>query len=179
MMQPLTIDEFNTLWKAHKREKGKAIHLHHVGGFSITKRLNKTVVEDRVDANGIPYQVRKVTQGREVPDMNGLNKAIVAWLQLFTNPIKAEITNTTGRYIPEVGFVPNRERGRADITAQYPTFELCIETKQRNEKQLKSQQRFEAMTQQQAFRRYVLVRSWDDFQMQMIEMFRDELAAHS
>ena len=61
--------------------------------------------------------------------VNGFNAMLVAYLKMFTPCIEAKITNTAGKWIPNVGYIPNRDKGRADITAQYSLFELCIETK--------------------------------------------------
>lgn len=170
-MTPLTIDQFNKAWREHERTRLAHIHVHTVKGFRVTKHLTKRETREGYTENGTPYSYSVTTKGREVPDMDGLNKAIVAWLKVYTNPIKAQITNTKGNYIPKVGFVANKERGRADITAQYADFELCIETKQRTEKQLKSQKEFEQMTIQQSFRKYLIVRDWIDFQEKMIFLF--------
>lgn len=170
-IKPLTINEFNQEWKAHKRDKYKGIKLHVVSSFRLTKKLTKKEITTDM-MHGIPTTKVKVVGSREVSDIKGLNKAIVAWLQLYTAPLKCAITNTSGKYIPNVGFVANKaDRGRADITAEYQDMILSIETKQKNEMLLDSQHKYKSMAERQSFRKYVIVRSWEQFQSEMIAIF--------
>jgi len=168
----MTIEDFNREYIAHRRAKGERIKLHQVSGFSLYKnKATKDRIEG-VDQNGIPYTYTKVTSTKKVFDTNQFNKAIVAFLHMYTSPLKASVTNTTGRYIPKVGFVANKaDRGRADITAEYKDFILEIETKQRNERQLDSQKKHQARAEQTSYKRYILVRSWDEFVAEMVRMF--------
>ena len=174
----LTIKEFNALYTAYKREKYKNIKLHHVKGFVLYKeKKTKTTSELKKDKNNIPYYERTVKildKPKITFDVNQFNKLIVEYLNMFTNPIKANITNTAGKYIPNVGYVHNKaDRGRSDITAQYSDFELCIETKQKYEKQLDSQKEFEAMTKNQSFRKYCICRDFENFQIEMKKIFKN------
>jgi hypothetical protein len=173
----LTLDQFNALYKEYKREKFKDIKLHHVKPFTLYKvKKHKIKKELKQDINGIPYYdkiVIVIENPKKIFQVNQFNALIVAYLKIFTNPLRAEITNTKGNYIPNVGYIPNKEKGRADITSQYETFELCIETKQEYEKQLDSQKSFEKMSQQQSFRKYVLVRDFEEFQIEMKKIFKN------
>jgi hypothetical protein len=92
---------------------------------------------------------------------------------MFTPTLKCDVTNTKGNYIPNVGFVQNyADRGRADVTAQYNDFELCVETKKKYESQLDSQKKFEGMANQQSFRKYIITRSFEDFQEKINNIFK-------
>jgi hypothetical protein len=167
-----TLKEFNEIYIAHKRDKLKHIHVHKVKGFSLTKTKSKVKVTTTMDANGIPSIKREVLSKTETFDTNGFNKLIVAYLELFTPTLKCSITNTMGRMI-NGRYVQNKvDRGRADVTAQYDTFELCVETKQKYEKQLDSQKEFESMANFQSFRKYILTRSFEDFQHKVNEIFK-------
>lgn len=169
---PLPLANFNREYIAWKRERGKAIGIHKVKGFSFEKNVNRYKERYIDGVFGKALVEKKLISSRKTFDTTAFNNAIVAWLQMYTQPLKASVTNTTGKYIPNVGFVANTaDKGRADITAQYPDFELCIETKQAKESQLKSQKEFEAMVQQQSFRKYFVVRGWIDFQQQMLNFF--------
>jgi hypothetical protein len=167
-----TLKEFNEIYIASKREKLKHIHVHKVKGFSLTKTKRKVNIITKVDENGIPYIEREVLSKTESFDTDEFNKLIVAYLQLFTPTLKCNITNTTGRMI-KGRYVQNKvDRGRADITAQYDTFELCVETKKKYEKQLDSQIEFQEMANKQSFRKYILTRSFEDFQQKVNEIFK-------
>lgn len=171
----LTLDEFNKMYKEYKREKLKNIKVHHVKGFTLyTEKRTEIIKEPKIDENGIPYYKRTVVlldKPKKRFNVNEFNRLIVAYLEMFTNPISAGVTNTTGKYIPNVGYIANRDKGRADVTAQYKDFELCIETKQKYEKQLESQKKFEKMASEQSFRKYVLVRDFESFQIEMKKIF--------
>ena len=180
----LTVKEFNKLYIAHRREQAKKIKLWVVKGFSIesVKTTKRTKILKQTDT-GVPYyetvieQLKKPIVKIKMDGVNGFNAMLVAYLKMFTPCIEAKITNTAGKWIPNVGYIPNRDKGRADITAQYSLFELCIETKntygKRKEKQLESQKKFEAMAANQTFRKYVLVRDFEDFQIKMAEIFNN------
>lgn len=173
----LTLEQFNSLYKEYKREKFKNIKMHNVKSFVLYKEKKHIIKKElKQDINGIPYYEKVVIvieKPKRIFQVNQFNNLIVTYLKMFTNPIRAEITNTKGNYIPNVGYIPNREKGRADITAQYEKFELCIETKQKYEKQLDSQKSFEKMSQQQSFRKYVLVRNFEEFQIEMKKIFKN------
>jgi hypothetical protein len=167
-----TLKEFNEIYIAHKRDLLKHIHVHKVKGFSLIKTKSKVKLTTKSDDNGIPYIEREVLSKTESFDTNEFNKLIVAYLQLFTPTLKCNITNTTGRMI-NGRYVQNKvDRGRADITAQYDTFELCVETKKKYEKQLDSQIEFQQMANKQSFRKYILTRSFEDFQQKVNEIFK-------
>lgn len=166
-----TLDEFNEIYINHKREELKSIKVNKVKGFTLTKTNSKVIVTHKNDADGFPYVHREVFSKKEVFDTNQFNKLIVAYLTIFTPTLKCNVTNTTGRMV-KGRFVKNKaDKGRADVTAQYENFELCIETKQKYEKQLDSQIEFHSMTKKQSFRQYILTRSFDDFQRQVNEIF--------
>ena len=173
----MTLDEFNKKYVAYKRDKLSNIKAYYIKPFKLyTIKTQEIIKKQKNDANGIPY-FEKTIITLDKPkikfNVNQFNALIVAYLKLYTNPLKANITNTTGTYIPNVGFIANRDKGRADVTAQYNDFELCIETKQRYEKQLDSQKSFEKMSQQQSFRKYVLVRDFEEFQIEMKKIFKN------
>ena len=169
-MKILTIEEFNKIYIDYRIEKGKNIHLSKVKGFTLVKNVHKYKEYISYNPLGIPSIKKEIIHTRQVPDIKSFNKAIVAWLKIFTDPIKAEVTNTKG-YMIDGRWRKNPNRGQADITAQYHDFELCIETKQKHEKMKDSQVNFMDMAQQQLFRKYFVVRSWEDFQEKMIDLF--------
>ena len=174
----LTLKEFNALYTAYKREKCINIKLHHVKPFKLIKTVKQKIEKElKQDANGIPYYDRtviKLEKPKVTFDVNQFNRLIVEYLKMYTNPIRASITNTAGKYIPNIGYVHNKaDRGRSDITAQYSDFELCIETKQKYEKQLDSQKEFEAMTKNQSFRKYCICRDFESFQIEMKKIFKN------
>ena len=168
----MTIEQFNKAYIQWRREKSANIKSWHFKGFALYKNKNVKEVCEGYDANGIPYRESRIVSTKRVFDTNAFNNAIVAFLKMYTSPLKASVTNTTGRYIPKVGYIANKaDRGRADITAEYPNFILEIETKQRHERQLDSQKQHQARAEQTSYRRYVLVRSWDEFVAEMVKMF--------
>jgi len=173
----MTIDQFNENYVAFERKRLSNIKVHDIKRFVIyhTKTQKRTKIETMTEF-GIPIietEIEQLPKPIVKMDIPAFNKMIVAYLKMYTDPIKAHVTNTTGRYIPKVGFVVNKDKGRADITIQYKDFELCIETKQRYEKQLESQKSFETMANQQSFRKYVLCRDFDEFQNEMRKIFKN------
>ena len=171
----LTLSQFNDLHVAAKRYNGRHIKLHAVKRHTLTKWLSKKNVVEGYTENGIPFTKVEASNRREVFDSVGFNKVIVRYLELFTPCIRAAITDTKGRYnnSKKIWVANTADRGRPDVTAQYTDFELCIETKQKNEKHLDTQRTFQAMAQQQAFRKYIITRSFDNFQEKIRELFPD------
>ena len=167
-----TLEEFNAIYIEDRRKRYNDIKVHKVKGFSLTKTKTKYKETYSTDANGIPEVKKEVLSKKVTFDTNEFNKLIVAYLTLFTTPLRCSVTNTTGRMIGG-RYVQNKvDRGRADITAQYEQFELCVETKQKYEKQLDSQKEFEGMASKQSFRKYILTRSFEDFQDKVNEIFK-------
>ena len=171
----IDLKEFNKIYVESECKRLENIKAYYIKPFKLyTEKKQEITKELKNDSNGIPYYERTIKiydKPKLKFNVNQFNALIVAYLKLFTNPIKANITHTKGNYISGVGFIANRDKGRADVTAQYQDFELCIETKQKYEKQLNSQKSFEKMTQQQSFRKYVLVRNFEEFQIEMKKIF--------
>jgi hypothetical protein len=174
-MQPITLHQFNLIHESHNfaRFNGMGYYRQY---YKLTKlkEVKKGEKEWTID-DDFKVELVTITEAvkKQVFDTDSFNKLILRYLRLFTPVIKAALTDTKGFYNPKTGqWMTNKsDKGRADITAQYKDFELGIETKQKYESQKEAQKEFEQMAAKQSFRKYVLVRSFDDFQLKMFEIF--------
>jgi len=170
----MTIEQFNKIYIASERERLLKYKIFKIKGFSVYKKVTeKRTKTEKKDVNNIPFIETTIESIKPKlrMDINEFNKLVVAYLKIFTNPIKAEVTNTMGIYIPNIGYVKNKDRGRADVTAQYINFELGVETKQKYETQLESQKDFQAMADSQSFRKYIIARNFDELQTKLKTIF--------
>jgi hypothetical protein len=176
MKQPITLEQFNLIHESHDwvRLKGYGYYTTY---FKLTKlkEVKKGVKEWIYDEEGIRLVYHSEAVKKQVFDTKSFDKMLLRYLRILTPTIKANITDTKGVFNPATGkLMSNKaDKGRADITAQYTNFELGVETKQKYETQKESQKEFERMANAQTFRKYILVRSFEDFQMKMYDIFEN------
>lgn len=137
----MTISDFQTLWNEHRKAQGK-----HPVTFSIEK---SKVVKKRIDTydtreNGTPYLVSSIPAvSKRVTDTNGITKLYQAVWKYFLHTDLKRISSE-GSYRPGIGFIPNTNRGIADLMGGYESKVYYIEVKQRKEKLLPTQIKFKA-----------------------------------
>jgi ribosomal protein S4E len=177
-----TLDEFNELYKQKEKERLKSIKFDEkkIKLFKLKKKLPNKVKIETISINGVPQIKRTVIrEGNYTFDMDCFNRLIVEWFKMFTDCLDAKITNTTGLNFGKY-WKKNNDKGRADITVIFKDFELGIETKRKYEKQLDSQKKFQSLSLETNFRKYVIIIGEDDdsfveFQKVIINKFHSSI----
>ena len=159
--QAITLQQFTTLYNARRKETMKLGY--YPKKFSIKKR--KIVKPQQIEyemRNGIPFEVGRVPAvSKEVFDTNGFTVLCQAvWKYYLGTDLKR--ISSEGRYRSDIGkFIPNYNKGIADLMGAYNGKVYFIEIKQPKEKHLDSQKKFQDWTKQGGVD-YFTVRSFED-----------------
>ena len=135
----ITQSEFETLYNERRKQAGK-----HKKTFPLitTKVVKKRQDIYKADENGVPTLVERIPGvSKKAFNTNNFNALCQAVWEYYTGNVLKRISSE-GKYRPGIGFIPSTNRGFADLHGMYKGRAVYIETKQRNEKHLKSQQEF-------------------------------------
>jgi hypothetical protein len=138
----ITQAEFEVLWNIRRKE------LHPVGFYKVsfplmtTKVIKKRQDIYKADENGVPTLVERIPGvSKKAFNTNNFNALCQAVWEYYTGNVLKRISSE-GKYRVGVGFIPSTNKGFADLHGMYKGRAVYIETKQRNEKHLKSQKEF-------------------------------------
>jgi hypothetical protein len=107
-----------------------------------TKVIKKRQDIYKADENGVPTLVERIPGiAKKAFNTNNFNALCQAVWEYYTGNVLKRISSE-GKYRVGVGFIPSTNKGFADLHGMYKGRAVYIETKQRNEKHLKSQQDF-------------------------------------
>ena len=135
----ITQSEFETLYNERRKQAGK-----HKKTFPLitTKVIKKRQDIYKADENGVPTLVERIPGvSKKAFDTNNFNALCQAVWEYYTGTQLKRISSE-GRYRPGIGFIKSTNRGFADLHGIYKGRGIYIETKQVNEKHLKSQKQF-------------------------------------
>lgn len=158
---PITLSHFTDLYNARRKETMKIGY--YPKKFSIKKR--KIVKPQQIEyemRNGIPWEVgRTPAVSKEVFDTNGFTVLCQAvWKYYLGTDLKR--ISSEGRYRSDIGkFIPNYNKGIADLMGAYNGKVYFIEIKQPKEQHLESQKAFQKWTKDGGIN-YNTVRSFED-----------------
>jgi hypothetical protein len=172
MNQPLTLDEFNAIWDAHRKETLHPL-IYSPKPFKLTKRktVSEAVKEIKQTEWGVPYEVitqPKVT--KEVIDTNRVTDLYkAAGKLLYGIEFKRVSAEGKGRFNPKtkkIMYLKSENAGMADLQGLYKGRLICVEVKRPGEKQLESQVKFQKWVEQGGGI-YLLIHSFTEFQTEL------------
>jgi hypothetical protein len=138
----ITQAEFEALYNERRRQQMPVGFFKKSWPLITTKVIKKRQDIYKADENGVPTLVERIPGvSKKAFNTNNFNALCQAVWQYYTGNVLKRISSE-GKYRVGVGFIPSTNKGFADLHGMYKGRAVYIETKQRNEKHLKSQQDF-------------------------------------
>ena len=123
------------------------------------------------DQNGVPTLIMTIPgKSKRVFDTNKFNELCQAVWEYYTGN-KLKRISSEGKYRVGIGYIPTTNKGFSDLHGMYEGRAVYIETKQRNEKHLKSQRDFIEWVRSGGGI-YATVRSFEDMYIFTIDLIR-------
>jgi hypothetical protein len=138
----ITQTEFEALYNERRKQQMKDGFFKKSWPLITTKVIKKRQDIYKADENGVPTLVERIPGvSKRAFNTNNFNALCQAVWEYYTGNVLKRISSE-GKYRVGVGFIPSTNKGFADLHGMYKGRAVYIETKQRNEKHLKSQQDF-------------------------------------
>jgi hypothetical protein len=138
----ITQNEFEALYNERRKQQMPVGFFKKTWPLMTTKVIKKRQDIYKADENGVPTLVERIPGiSKKAFNTNNFNALCQAVWEYYTGNVLKRISSE-GKYRVGVGFIPSTNKGFADLHGMYKGRAVYIETKQRNEKHLKSQQEF-------------------------------------
>lgn len=137
----MTIATFTQLYNTKRKAEGKHEVTFSIEKSKVIKKRQDTYVADEYGRPQLTHSIPAVS--KRVVDTNGITKLYQCMWSYYLHTDLKRISSE-GSYRPGVGFIPNTNRGIADLMGGYEGKVYYIEVKQRKEKLLSTQIKFKA-----------------------------------